>query len=231
MKSHYLAAAFLLLGAAATAEIAAPVRPLLHLSGGRTAQQRLTTNGQKLDAALAELTQRLQSGSSQPTVTELHLLNPAAKFLQRATDPTPLVSIDAITRGDPQQLKQQLLQLGLQKASVYSNDVGGWLPVNQIDAATALGGLHSIRAAMSRTRNVVTQGDFAQHSSALRATHSTLTGAGIMVGAISDSWPTIWPRLPSPGGWNALPTVSATSVKGADYNPIWTVDVGSITAG
>jgi len=190
MKSHYLAATFLLLGTAATAEIDAPVRPLLHFSGGRTPQQRLSANGQKLDAALAELTQRVQNGGVQPTVTELHLLNPAAKFIQRASDPTPLVSIDAVTRGDPQQLKQQLLQLGLQKASVYSNDVGGWLPVNQIDAATALGELHSIRAAMSRTRSgtVVTQGDFAQHSAALRATYPTLTGAGITVGAISDSY-------------------------------------------
>jgi len=190
MKSHYLAATFLLLGAAATAEIDAPVRPQLHFSGGRTAQQRLSANGQKLDAALAELTQRVQNGSLQPTVTELHLLNPAAKFIQRASDPTPLVSIDAVTRGDPQQLKQQLLQLGLQKASVYSNDVGGWLPVNQIEAATALGELHSIRAAMSRTRSgsVVTQGDFTQHSASLRATYPTLTGAGITVGAISDSY-------------------------------------------
>jgi hypothetical protein len=190
MKSHYLAATFLLLGAAATAEIEAPVRPQLHFSGGRSAQQRLSTNGQKLDAALAELTQSVQSGGSQPTAAELHLLNPAAKFIQRASDPTPLVSIDASTRGDPQQLKQQLLQLGLQNASVYSNDVGGWLPVNQIDAATALGELHSIRAAMSRTRAgaVTSQGDFAQHSSALRSTYSTLTGGGITVGAISDSY-------------------------------------------
>jgi hypothetical protein len=190
MKSHYLATTFLLLGTAATADNPAPVRPQLHFSGGRTAQQRLSTNGQKLDAALAELAQRVQIGSTQSTVTELHLLNPAAKFIQHASDPTPLVSIDAITRGDPQQLKQQLVQLGLQKAVVYSNDVGGWLPVNQIDAATALGELHSIRAAMSRTRSgtVVTQGDFAQHSLALRNTYSTLTGAGITVGALSDSF-------------------------------------------
>ncbi len=190
MKSRYLAATFLFLGTAATAEIDAPVRPALHFSGGRTAQQRLSPNGQKLDAALAELTEHVSTTSSPPTATELHLLNPAAKFIQRATDPTPLVSIDAITRGDPQQLKQKLEQLGLQKASVYSNDVGGWLPVDKIDAATALGELHAIRAAMSRTRTgaVTSQGDFAQHSSALRSTYSTLLGTGITVGAISDSF-------------------------------------------
>lgn len=191
MKSHYLAATtLLLLGTAATAEIDAPARPQLHFSGGRTAQQRLSPNGQKLDAALAELTQHVSTASSPPTAPELHLLNPAAKFIQRATDPTPLVSIDAITHGDPQQLKQKLEQLGLQKASVYSNDVGGWLPVDKIDAASALGELHAIRAGMSRTRTgaVTSQGDFAQHSSALRTTYSTLTGSGIIVGAISDSY-------------------------------------------
>jgi subtilisin family serine protease len=190
MKPHYLAATFLLLGTAATAEIDAPARPQLHFSGGRTAQQRLSPTGQKLDAALAELTQTVSTARSTPTVAELHLLNPAAKFIQRASDPTPLVSVDAITRGDPQQLKQELEQLGLQKAAVYSNDVGGWLPVDKIDAATALGELHAIRAAMSRTRSgaVTSQGDFAQHSSALRSTYSTLLGTGITVGAISDSY-------------------------------------------
>jgi hypothetical protein len=190
MKPRYLAATFLLLGTAATAEIDAPARPQLHFSGGRTAQQRLSPTGQKLDAALAELTQTVSTASSPPTVAELHLLNPAAKFIQRASDLTPLVSVDATTRGDPRQLKQELEQLGLQKAAVYSNDVGGWLPVDKIDAATALGELHAIRAAMSRTRSgaVTSQGDFAQHSSALRSTYSTLMGSGITVGAISDSY-------------------------------------------
>jgi hypothetical protein len=188
MKSHYLAAATLLaFGTAATADNSSIVQPRLHFSGGRTVQQRLSPAGQKLDAALAELTQHVSPTS---TVTELHQLNPAAKFIQRASDPTPLVSVDAITHGDPQQLKQKLVQLGLQNASVYSNDVGGWLPVDKIDAATALSELHSIRAAMSRTRSgvVTSQGDFAQHSSALRTTYSTLTGSGITVGALSDSY-------------------------------------------
>lgn len=190
MKPHYLAATFLLLGTAASAEIDAPARPQLHFSGGRTAQQLLSPSGQKLDAALAELTQTVSSASAPLTVADLHLINPAAKFIQRGSDPTPLVSIDAITRGDPQQLKQKLEQLGLQKAAVYSNDVGGWLPVDKIDAATALGELHAIRAAMSRTRSgaVTSQGDFAQHSSALRTTYSTLLGTGVTVGALSDSY-------------------------------------------
>jgi hypothetical protein len=202
MKSHYLALGTLALlttlvarpatsppRIAAAPDNSASGRPHLHVSGGRTAQQRLSAGGQKLDAALAELTQHVSSANTQSTVADLHALNPAAKFIQRASDPTPLVSVDAITRGDPQQLERALVQLGLQNPSVYSNDVGGWLPVTQIDAATALGELHSIHAAMSRTRSgaVTSQGDFAQHSDVLRTTHS-LTGSGITVGAISDSY-------------------------------------------
>ena len=203
MKSQYLAVGTLTLLSTVVARAAIPpplisvvpddstsVRPHLQVSGGRSAQQLLSPGGQKLDAALAELTRYVSTASSPSTVAELHALNPAAKFVQRSYDPTPLVSVDAITRGDPQQLKSALMQLGLQNPSVYLNDISGWLPVSQIDAATAISDLHSIRAAMSRKRAgaVTSQGDFAQHSAALRTTYSTLTGGGITVGALSDSY-------------------------------------------
>src|SRR6202000_1535024 len=78
---------------------------------------------------------------------------------------------------------------GLQRASSYSNDVSGWLPVDQLNAATALGELHTIRAAMPRTRAgaVTSQGDYAQNSDLVRS-QNALTGAGITVGVISDSY-------------------------------------------
>jgi hypothetical protein len=123
-------------------------------------------------------------------LADLHALSPAAKFAQSATG-AALVSIDAVTRGDPQQLKSALAALGLQHAAVYSNDVGGWLPVTQIEAAAARSEVVSIRAAMSRTRAtgpVATQGDYAQGSSVLRTDFPTLTGAGITVGVLSDSF-------------------------------------------
>ena len=116
-------------------------------------------------------------------------LLPAVRFKQEAADAAPLVLIDAVTRGDPQQLKAALVGLGLQHASVYSNDVGGWLPVTQLEAAAAVPELHSIRAAMSRTRSgaVTSQGDFVQHSDVAR-TQNSLTGAGVTVGILSDSY-------------------------------------------
>ncbi len=98
--------------------------------------------------------------------------------------------IDAVTRGDPQQLKAALVALGLQHPAVYSNDVGGWLPVTQLDAAQrARDEVHSIRAAMPRTRTgaVTSQGDFVQHSDVVRSANS-LTGAGVTVGVLSDSY-------------------------------------------
>ena len=83
-----------------------------------------------------------------------------------------MVAVDAITRGDPQRLKDALVALGLQHPSVYANDVGGWLPVSAIEAAAAHTEVHAIRAAMSRTRagKITSQGDFTQGTSALRTT-------------------------------------------------------------
>jgi hypothetical protein len=202
MKSAYLAIGSLTLLATFVARTATPpphnsTTPqssstgpsVLHAFGSRGAK-RLTPGGVKLDAALAELSNHLNLASPQTMLADLHSLSPAARFMQRPTDATPLVLIDAVTRGDPQQLKSALVALGLQNASVFSNDVSGWLPITAIDAATARTELHSMRAAMSRARSgaVTSQGDFAQRSDVLRTTYPTLTGAGITVGAISDSY-------------------------------------------
>jgi hypothetical protein len=161
----------------------------LQAIGSRSAEQRASATGSKFDAALADIARHLNRVRPDHALADLHALNPVAKFIQPADSAEPLVSIDAITLGDPEQLKAALVGLGLQRAAVYSNDVGGWLPVSQLDAATALGELHAIRAAMSRTRTgaVTSQGDFAQHSDTVRSAYS-LTGAGVTVGVLSDSF-------------------------------------------
>jgi hypothetical protein len=175
------------------------VQPRLHASvpgtaqlraiGSRSAEQRASSTGSKLDAALADIARHLNRVRPDHALADLHALNPVAKFIQPADSAEPLVSIDAITLGDPEQLKAALVALGLQHAGVYSNDVGGWLPVSQLQAATAIGELHAIRAAMSRTRTgaVTSQGDFVQHSDTVRSANA-LTGAGITVGVLSDSY-------------------------------------------
>jgi hypothetical protein len=161
----------------------------LHIAGSRSFQQRQSAAGSKFDASLAEIARHVSSVRPGHAVEDLHALNPAAKFTQPANSSTPLVLIDAITTGDPQKLKSALVGLGLQRASQYANDVGGWLPVDQLDAATRLTELHAIRAAMPRTRSgaIQTQGDFAQNSDLVR-TANALDGTGVTVGVISDSY-------------------------------------------
>jgi hypothetical protein len=168
---------------------AAPGNARLHVFGSRSSQQRQSANGAKYDGALADLARHAALARPDHAIEDLRSLAPAVRFKQTAAGAPPLVLIDAVTRGDPQQLKAALIQLGLQHASVYSNDVGGWLPVSQLDAATARAEVHSIRAAMPRTSSgaVTTQGDFVQHSDVVRTANS-LTGAGVTVGILSDSY-------------------------------------------
>jgi len=168
---------------------ATPGNAQLRAYGGRSAQQRRDANNGKFDGALADLSRHAALASPSHVLADLHSMSPAARFKLDADGATPLVSIDAVTRGDPQALKAALEALGLERAAVFANDVGGWLPVSQLDAAAARAEVHSLRAALSRTRSgaVTSQGDFVQHSAALRSSDS-LTGAGVTVGVLSDSY-------------------------------------------
>lgn len=167
----------------------APGSARLHAFGSRSAQQRHSAAGAKFDGALADLSRHAALARPDHALEDLRSLAPAVRFKLTAAGATPLVLVDAVTRGDPQQLQAALVALGLQHPSVYSNDVSGWLPVTQLDAATARAEVHAIRAAMPRTRSGATtsQGDFVQHSDVTRSVNS-LTGAGVTVGVLSDSY-------------------------------------------
>jgi hypothetical protein len=168
---------------------AAPGAAYLRVFGSRGIQQRQSASGAKYDGALADLVRHAALARPDHAVEDLRSLAPAVRFRQSAAGAQPLVLIDAVTRGDPQRLKAALVALGLQHPAVYSNDVGGWLPVAQLDAATAREEVHSIRAAIPRTRTgaVTSQGDFAQYSDLVRSDLS-LTGSGVTVGVLSDSF-------------------------------------------
>ena len=161
----------------------------LHAFGSRGPLQRQGATGAKFDGPLADLSRHAALARPDHAIEDLHSLAPGVRFLQTSAGAPPLVLIDAITRGDPQKLKSALVGLGLQHPAVYSNDVGGWLPVAQLNAATAMAEVHSIRAAMPRTRSgaVTSQGDFAQHSNVVRSANS-LDGTGVTVGVLSDSF-------------------------------------------
>jgi subtilisin family serine protease len=164
-------------------------RAHLRVFGSRSMPQRQSVAGAKFDGALADLSRHRALVRPDHVIDDLRSLAPAARFAQSAAGAPPLVLIDAVTRGDPQKLKAALVALGLQRPALYSNDVGGWLPVSQLEAAGARAEVHSIRAAMPHTRSgaVATQGDFVQHSDTVRSANS-LTGAGVTVGIISDSF-------------------------------------------
>jgi hypothetical protein len=162
----------------------------LYVVGSRSAAQRRSAIGGKLDPVLADLSRHAALARPDHLLSDLHSLSPAARFNKAAATGAPLVLIDATTRGDPQQLKSALLSLGLVHAAVYSNDVGGWLPVDQLEAAAARAEVLSVRAAMPRARAgaVTSQGDFAQRSAVVRSNYPTLDGTGITVGVLSDSF-------------------------------------------
>jgi hypothetical protein len=173
----------------AGAAAAAPA-PHLMAFGGRSAAQRQSGLGGKLDATLADLVRHASRVRAGHALEDLHSLSPAARFMQTAGDAAPLVAVDAVTRGNPRQVAAALVSLGLQHPAIYSNDVGGWLPVSRVNAAAARTEVVAIRAAMARMRAapIATQGDFAQASTVLRTTYPTLNGAGIRVGILSDSF-------------------------------------------
>jgi hypothetical protein len=170
----------------------APVVPgtaVLHAYGSRSQAQVQSPTGGKFDGALAELSRVAGRVDPAHPLAGLHSLSPAARFKLAADDVTPLVAIDAVTVGDPRRLVTALEALGLQHASLFANDVSGWLPVGALEAAAARDEVLSLRAAMPhrRTGAVTSQGDFVQHSAAVRSSDS-LTGTGVTVGVLSDSF-------------------------------------------
>ncbi len=145
---------------------------------------------ERLDAALAGILAHAQAVRPASAVADLRALNPAMRFKAGAPATGPLVLVDAVTRGDPDALRTALERLGLEHAAVYANDVGGWLPVAQLPAALVQPELHALRAAMMRARAgaVSSQGDFASGAAALRTERADISGAGIRIGVLSDSF-------------------------------------------
>jgi Putative Ig domain/Subtilase family len=201
MKSAHRAAigAAALLGIITVGSSASPTPPLLARArspepggaqlmafGGRSFAQLHSTQG-KLDAALADLSRHASLARPGHLLADLHAMSPAARFTQSGA--TPMVAVDAVTRGDPQKLAAALVALGLKHPAVYRNDVGGWLPVSMITSAAARAEVLSLRAAMPHTRAAVaTQGDFAIGTATLRTEYPGLSGAGVTVGVLSDSF-------------------------------------------
>ncbi|HEY3731703.1 MAG TPA: S8 family serine peptidase [Steroidobacteraceae bacterium] len=144
----------------------------------------------RLDGTLAQIAHHYADRSADHSLAGLRALNPAARLRLVAPRTAPEVLIDAVTDADPHALRSQLGELGLRDPAMFANDVGGWLPVDQLGRAARLASLRFARASMPHRRAgpVATQGDFAQGSAAIRTSFPRLTGAGITVGVLSDSF-------------------------------------------
>jgi hypothetical protein len=160
----------------------------LRVFGSRSEAQLHSNAGRKFDPTLAELARHAPALPSARALVALHALNPAARFTARARDGAPLVLVDITAAGDAKLLRTALEQLGLERGSQYRNSVGGWLPVAALEAASALGEVHSLRASLMRTRSVAQQGVFAMNSDQIRASYPALDGTGVKVGVLSDSY-------------------------------------------
>jgi hypothetical protein len=183
-------AAGALVGAAQVDDRAPEARP--HAVGVAMLPRGAPVSQRKLDGSLREVEQRYPEMGGGNALRALRALNPSARFRLLKTESIPRVLVDAIADRDTAALRTALERLGFMTTATFSNDVGGWLPVNELANVAALAELRLVRASRPRTRAgaVMTQGDFAQRSDLVRAstTVTGLTGAGVMVGVLSDSF-------------------------------------------
>ncbi|MGO4703122.1 S8 family peptidase [Dyella sp. 2RAB6] len=170
---------------------------------GLSAQARSSGTNAKLDNALL----RLKQQAAAPATLGSSAL-PASSSTSRgarsarSVAPENYVTVDIVAKGNVATPRAQLEQLGFRTDAVYRNDIGGRLPVSQIDQAATLPGVITISVPEKRTRsgNVNSQGDAAQRSKALRdvalvrpATPQEpnpphVDGTGLTIGVISDSF-------------------------------------------
>jgi len=211
-------------GASATSTSSASTAAQLTVFGvPQKASSATAVQAGRLDGSLTDVAQRYSTVSSTHPIRDLHAINPAARFRLSTPLTSPEVLIDAIAIGDPQALKTSLQNLGLRDVAVFSNDVGGWLPVDQLANASALAEMHFARAAMPRTRSsvVATQGDYAQETSVVRTNYPGLTGTGVTVGVLSDSFNCFaqYAGKVSPSGYNGYAPFGFTATYADDQQP------------
>jgi hypothetical protein len=97
--------------------------------------------------------------------------------------------IEAIAAGEVDDLKTELIGLGMADAVAFGRMVSGHLPIANVAALESLKNLRFARPALAITNagTVTSQGDIAMRSNVARTTFG-VTGAGVMVGVLSDSY-------------------------------------------
>ncbi|MBC3784444.1 S8 family peptidase [Spirosoma utsteinense] len=102
------------------------------------------------------------------------------------------IAIDAVVNEGqaPQALLQSLQALGLRNGIISAKRVSGYLPIDKLNALKDVAALKYARPAYRPIHNVgsvTSQGDAAMRADVARTTYS-VTGAGVKVGILSDSY-------------------------------------------
>ncbi len=175
--------------AAAQVRLAPPLTVFGAQAAGRGAPDAGAVSSRRLDGSLrAVAAAAAANGLDAPL---LRNLNPALHLRIAAPSTVPEVLVDVLAGSDPVGLQRSLGSLGMREVARASNLIGGWLPVTALQQAAQLADLRQIRASMPRTRAagpVALQGDFVQGSGALRSQYPGLSGAGLIIGVLSDSF-------------------------------------------
>ncbi len=144
-------------------------------------------NNSKLQGGLQQLLPSPQAQAN-PTVRSLNQVLPSLQLAAPAVSDGYVV-IDAVADNNTQQLKKELVALGMKGASSFGRIVSGRFPVDKLaklDNVTVLRfARHSL--AIKDKGAVTSQGDVAMRSDTARQTYG-VTGAGIKVGVLSDSY-------------------------------------------
>ncbi|HEV2701578.1 MAG TPA: S8 family serine peptidase [Steroidobacteraceae bacterium] len=180
----------------------------------------------RLDGALRGIA-RATAGQAAPSADSLRYVNPAVHLRVAAPLVTPEVLVDVSTTADPVATQRLLESLGMRNSARSSNLIGGWLPVSALLQVAQLPGLNQVRASMPRTRAaagaVALQGDFVQGTAAIRAQYPHLTGQGLTIGVVSDSFDcyayyAAHGLSPLGNGYNGYATNSFTATQATDVS-------------
>lgn len=100
-----------------------------------------------------------------------------------------LVLVDAVAKGDPNILLNDLVALGLQSAAINGRIISGQLPLEAFGQLDSLQSLNEIKSShiIASQGSAVTQGDQSQSSDLARKNFG-VDGSGVTIGVISDSY-------------------------------------------
>jgi Calx-beta domain/Subtilase family len=155
---------------------------LVFFTGGANAQMRKPVA--KLSPSLARLNERYTAYLAQRSTRLFTSQDPLVPLVDNNR-----VAIDATAADDVNDLRSELMSLGMIDAVAFGRIVSGHLPVSSLSVLSALRNLQFARPPLAITNmgSVTSQGDAAQRSSVAR-TMFGVTGSGVMVGVLSDSF-------------------------------------------